>query len=157
MYLLIGLEKLGKNCVTALVICGKLLFLLAYYLGALFGTDHYLDRSILKLLLTYQMLISSCGKKSGFVEEVSKIRTGKSDCGLCDLFKRNVIFKGLALCVYLQYLKSSLDVGIADRYLTVKASGTEKCGIEYIGTVGSRNDYYRSARAEAVHLNEELV
>ena len=65
--------------------------------------------------------------------------------GLCDLFERDLIFKGLALSVYFEYIKTSLNIGIAYGDLSVESTRTEKCGVEYIGAVGRGNNYYRSA------------
>ena len=59
--------------------------------------------------------------------------------------------------MYLQDLLASLHIGIVDGDLTVKASGTEQCGIQNIGAVGCRDDDDTVMRAKAVHLDEQLV
>ena len=66
----------------------------------------------------------------------------KSCGGLCDLSKVDRLFKMLVSCVNVEYLLTALDVGIVYRYLTVKASGTEKGGVKNIGAVCCRDNYY---------------
>ena len=57
----------------------------------------------------------------------------------------------------IEYRLTSLYVGIIYRYLAVKASRTEKRRVKNVGTVGSRHDDYPLMRAEAVHLDQQLV
>ena len=57
----------------------------------------------------------------------------------------------------LEYFDTAVYVGVVDRYLTVKTSGTEKCRVENVGAVGCRNNDYSVVRAKSVHLNEKLV
>ena len=52
---------------------------------------------------------------------------------------------------------ASVDVGIAYNDLTVKASRSEKRGVEYVGTVGRGDEDNALVYAEAVHLYEQLV
>ena len=53
---------------------------------------------------------------------------------------------------------AAADVGIVDRDLPVKAAGAEQGGVENVRAVGRRHDNdIAAARAEAVHLDEQLV
>ena len=91
------------------------------------------------------------------VEQVCKVSSGKSDRGLCYSREIHTLLKGLALGVYLEYLFSASQIGIAYRDLSVKSTGTEKCGVKYIGAVCRRHNDNALASVKAVHLYKQLI
>ena len=59
--------------------------------------------------------------------------------------------------MYLQNILSALQIGVVDRDLTVKTTGSEQRGVENVGAVGCRDDDNALVRAKAVHLYQQLV
>ena len=96
-------------------------------------------------------------KQRRLVEKVGKVCAGKSDRRFCDGFKVNVTAHRFAFCVNFKNGNSALEIGIADRYLTVETTRTRQRGVEYVGAVGRCHNDNALVRAETVHFNEQLV
>ena len=132
---------------TGLVVSRQLLFLIADLMGFLLRTDHNFDSRILDLLHRQRFLVLTCCQQRRLVQQVFKIRARKACRRLRDDFQINVRTERFSLGMDLQDLLSALDVGIADRDLPVKTTGTQQSGIENIGTVGRGNNDNAFVRA----------
>ncbi len=152
-----GLNELRNDRVSCLVICGKALFLFGNYLGMLCGADDDLYHRLLHIGHTDKSFSFSCSKKRRFVKEIFKIGSREADCCFCDCFKAYVSFEGFAASVNLEDSLSALDIGVIDRDFAVESARTKESGVKDIGTVCRCHNDNAVIRAEAVHLNEELV
>ena len=56
-----------------------------------------------------------------------------------------------------QYGLPSPDVRSRDHHLAVEPAGTEQGGVENVGAVGGRHDYYAFVSLESVHFHQQLV
>ena len=59
--------------------------------------------------------------------------------------------------MYLENFLSALDIWISNHNLSVETSGTEKCGVEDITSVGGCDNDNALVALKAVHFNKELV
>ena len=142
---------------TGLVISGQLLFLVADDAGALLRACYDLDRRFLDILEGQRLVAFSGGKERRFVHQVFQIRTGKARGRFCDDREVNVKSERLVAGMDFKDFLASLDVGIIDDNLAVKASRTEKGGVKNIAAVGRGDDDNPLVIGEAVHLDQQLV
>ena len=150
-------QRIRENRVSRLVISGLALFLRFDLIIALLSAHRDFDKRFFDIDHADERLVFPRRKKSGLVEQVCKVRAGKADRRLRDLFEIHIVFKRLALRVHLQNVLSALDVGIVHRNLSVKSSRTQKRRIENVGTVGRGNHDDAVMSAEAVHLHKQLI
>ena len=82
---------------SRLMVRRYLLLLLADYLRLLLGTDAYLHKRSLDIILGYIFASFFRRKDRGLVHEALKIRSGKARRRSCDLLKIDIFRKGLVL------------------------------------------------------------
>ena len=157
MHRCVGLQKLRDDSVTGFVVRGQPLFLFADYLRLFLRSDQYLYRRFLEVVHTDKAFTLASREQRRFVQEIREVRAGEADRSLCERVKVYVFLKRLAVRVNLEYFLASVDIRVVYRDLAVKASGTQQRRVEYIRTVGRRDDDDSLVAAEAVHLDEQLV
>ena len=69
----------------------------------------------------------------------------------------DVLGKAERLQVHLKDALAARDVGAVDGNMAIETAGTHKRGVKHVGPVGTGEDDNVLVRAEAVHLDEELV
>ena len=149
--------ELGKNGVPRLVIRGAFFVRLGYDAALLLRShDNFVDPFV-KLMVADHGFAFACRKDRRLVQEVGKICARKTARHARDNLKVYFGRKRFVARMHLQDLFAPLYVGQVDINLSVKASGTEQCVIENVGTVGRRHNDNSLVGLEAVHLNENLV
>ena len=123
----------------------------------LLGTCDNLDKCLADIVSTDKRLVASCRQKCRLVKQIGNVSACEARGGFCNFLKVNTFLKLLVAAVYLENFLTTLDVGIVYRYLSVKATGAQKRGVKNIGAVCCRDNNDALVRAEAVHLNKELV
>ena len=150
-------EHVEEDSVTCLVIGCELLLLVAHDLALLLRADDDLDGRFLDLLHGDRLFVGSRRQKGCFVEQVFEVCAGESGGRLGDRAELDVGSQRLLARVYLEDRFTAVDVGIADDDLTVESAGTQQRRVEYVGTVGRRDQDNAFVHAEAVHLDQQLV
>ena len=137
----------GNN---AAFLCGKntILLLLAY--------KHHLH-CLQQILLGNSASSLLHGKNGAFIDHIGKIRAhGAGGCQGNGIEIYGIV-QMYILCVHLQDLHSSLQVRPVHNDTPVKTPRTKKGRIQYLGTVGSRQDQKTTFGIEAIHLCKKLV
>ena len=91
------------------------------------------------------------------LKEVREVRSGESRRELCQGLEVYALGEGFVLGVHAQNLLAAFHVGTVDRDLAVKATGTQKRGVEDVGSVGGGDEDHGGVVLKAVHLNKQLV
>ena len=133
---------MSYDSMTCFVVSGILLFTFLHSSGFFLRTCYNSYERIFDIVHTDKRFSSASCKQGSFVKKVCKVCARKSCCGFCNLCKVNCFFKRFVLCVNFENFFSAFYVGVINCYLAVKSTGTEKCGVENIGTVGRCNNDY---------------
>ena len=146
-----------KNGMTGLVVGGDPFFLLGNNMALLFLTDPDLDESVLDIRLLDKLPVLLGSRDRGLIEQIFKIRTGKTCRGARDLFEIHVVTQGFVCRMDLEDVLPALHIGASDGDLAVKTAGTQDSGVQDIDAVGGRHDDDSLIDTEAVHLDQQLV
>ena len=94
------------------------------------------------------------GRLITYVRNFRSCKTG----GLCRQFLGiNRRIKLDRLQVRLEDRFASYDIGFVDADLAVKATGTQQCRIQYIGTVGCSEDNNSRVSCKTIHFHQKRV
>ena len=129
-------QRRSHQGVSALVVGGDLLLLLAHEPGALLRAgDHPVDR-LVEGAVVDQLLVVAGRQQRGLVEDVRQVGTGESGGRLGDRVQVDVGSHRLALGVHLQDLVRGREVRGLDGDLAVEPARTQEGRVEDVGTVG---------------------
>ena len=154
---LVRRQRVHHDGMARLVIGGQLPLVLRHNAAALLRSGEDLDLRLLEVRHGDELVAAARAQQRRLVGKVLKVRAGKARRAPRDLGKVHVLGKRLVGGVDLQNVLAPLDVGIADVDLAVKAAGTQQRGVEDVRAVGRRENDHAVVRAEAVHLDEQLV
>ena len=142
---------------TGFVICCDFLILSGHDLAALFSTDTDLDESLADIILN-NIWSSAAGSINGcLVQQVFKIRPGKSRRRLGYLIQVNVVAERFVLGMNSKNLPASSDVRHSHRDLPVEASRSQDCRVQNIHTVGRCENNNSLICPKTVHLYQKLI
>ena len=154
---LVRRQRVHHDGMARLVIGGQFPLVLRHNAAALLGSGEDLDLRLLEVRHGDELVAAARAQQRRLVGKVLKVRAGEARRAPRDLGKVHVLGKRLVGGVDLQNVLASLDVGIADVDLAVKAAGAQQRGVEDVRAVGRRENDHAVVRAEAVHLDEQLV
>ena len=97
------------------------------------------------------------GQQRRFVHEVGEIGAREARRAACDRPEIEILFDLDLARMHLEDRFTSLEVGIADRYLAVEPARTKQRGIEDVGAIGRGDDDDALVAFEAVHLDQQLI
>ncbi|CAM3908256.1 hypothetical protein STAL104432_30540 [Streptomyces albus] len=143
--------------VSALVVRGDLLLLVAHDPGPLLRAGHDAVDRLVQELVVDQLLVTAGGEQGGLVEDVAQVGAGETGGTAGDRAQVHVGRHGLALLVDLEDLQPALHVGAVDGDLPVEAAGTQQGGVQDVGPVGGGDQDDAALDVEAVHLDQQLV
>ena len=157
LYVVAIFEKLADDCVSCFVICGNSLVAVRDYSALLLRSCNYLVDTLEDIFHNDDFSVGSCRKNSRLVEQVFEVCTAETARHSRKNLEGYVVGKRFVSRMYFENFLSALNVGYVDVYLSVKSAGSQKRGVEYVRSVGSRHYDNAFVFLEAVHLNEQLV
>ena len=95
--MLVGRDKLGRDCMPRLVVGGEFLFLLGDRLCLFLRTDDHLEHRVLDVVHADERLLAPRGEQRRLVQEVGEVCTGEADRGLGNRGEVHITLKRLAL------------------------------------------------------------
>ena len=109
-----------------------------------------------------QLLVDLCfpgsgGKNGSLIHDIFQVSTSCVRHSFCNIVQIDIRVQCLSFAVDFQNGNTSVLIRIIDGYLTVKPSGTQKGGVQYIPSVGGGHDNYTLIYRKAVHLNQQLI
>ena len=136
---------------------GQALILLGDDVALLLHAHDHLEQGFLDLLLRDQLLVAARCQQRGLIEQVLKVCAGEAGGRLGDIRELDVRIKLLVARMHLEDRLAALDIRRADIDLTVKAARTQQRIVQNILAVGRGDDDDALVRAEAVHLDQQLI
>ena len=136
---------------------GQLFILFCHNMALFLRPGDHLDCRFLYFNHGNRLVVLFCGQQSRLVCEIFKVRAGKSGCRSRNRLEIHVRANRLVFRVYAQNCLASLDIGIANGNLAVKASRTQQRRIEDIAAVCRSNDNDAAVGAKAIHFDKQLI
>ena len=139
------------------MICDYFALFGAYYAALSFRPSHNSVYGLFEFRHAELVFASACGKKSGFVDKVRNVGSDKARGSARYYVKVYSLSYFLVFKVDFENVSSAIYVGTVDYDLPVKASGTQKSRVKYVGAV-CRSDKDDSCTSfKTVHFDEKLV
>src|SRR5690606_33466792 len=92
-----------------------------------------------------------------FIDQVGKISAGKAWRPARKHTQVNFIVEGNFSDMHLEYLLTATDIRQPDKYLPVEPAGAQQRIVQYIGTVGGRDNNNALVAFKSIHLHQQLV
>ena len=150
-------QHLGGQGVTGLMIGGDALFVVAEDEAAPFLAHEHLVLGVLEVRHVQTVLVQFGGLQSGLVDQVFKVRAGKTGRPLGQNLKIDIVAQRGAPGVHLKNTLTAAQVGGGHHHLAIETAGAQQGGVQHVGPVGGRNEDDALVGLEAVHFHQQLV
>ena len=150
-------HQFGDNRVPRFVVGGDFAFAFAHDVAATFRTVGDFFTRFFEFRHADRLLVLPRRQQRRFVQKVGQIRAGKARRFLGDNLKVNIAFQRFIFRVDFQDRFPAAQIRTADYDLTVKTPRTQERRIQNIRAVRRRERNNAFVRAEAIHLDQELV
>ena len=151
------LELDADHGMSGLVISDQTLVIIVVFLGFLCRSHHDAVDRLIQIVHRDLLAVIAHGQDRTFIENVLQIGTGEARCPLCQRGQRNVLCQLLVAGVDAQDRFTALLIRQTDRDLTVETSASKQRRIQYVRTVGGRNDHDALVFTHTIHLDQQLV
>ena len=151
------LLKCTHKCMSHFMIRNDLPFLLAQNLVFLLFTDENHFHCLKKIFLGYPVTAFLDCQNCRLIDHVRQVRTDSSAGGKCDLFKINGLIQMNILRMHFEDIHTPLKIRTIYNDSPVKTARAEKGGIQYLRTVGCRQDQEPTGGIKAIHLCQKLI
>ena len=147
----------GDQCVTDLVVCNRLLFLIGQH-GVLFlvARDDDLD-GFFQICFRDHGPVVAHGAQGCFVDHVCQLRAGCAGRHTRNRVEIHIVARFDLLCVNLQNCLAPGKIRKLHGYAPVEASGARERRVQRFGTVRRGENDDAIVIVKAVHFSQQLV